>query len=241
MRSFASRLNIGLLRSSNQDQVLIAHKNQSTLLLVCDGMGGAKAGEVASALALKHFESVFKNSKLQEDQYQEWLNINIHEANQKILEASYQNPNYQGMGTTLVAALIGKTSVVIANVGDSRAYALLERKLVQISEDHSLVNDLIKQNKITTLEAKVHPQRSVLTQVLGVVSDFKVDFFNLNADVEGILLCSDGLHGMLSDEEIEGILNQNNQAEKNAILLEKAALDKGAYDNIAIALMRQKR
>jgi PPM family protein phosphatase len=240
MRSFASRLNIGLIRSNNQDQVLIAHKNQNTLLLVCDGMGGAKAGEVASALALKHFEAVFKKSKLVEDQYQDWLYENIHEANQKILDAAYQNPNYQGMGTTLVAALIGKSSVLIANVGDSRAYALIKRKLVQISDDHSLVNDLIKQQKITALEAKTHPQRSVLTQVLGVVSDFKVDFFTLNEKVEGILLCSDGLHGMLSDEEIEGILNQNDQAEKNAIALEKAALDKGAYDNIAIALMRQK-
>jgi serine/threonine protein phosphatase PrpC len=240
MRSFASRLNIGLVRSSNQDQVLVAHKNQTSLLLVCDGMGGAKAGEVASALALKHFKAAFDGSKLKAEHYQEWLNQNVHEANQMILEAADQNPNYQGMGTTLVAALISKDTMVIANVGDSRAYVLINDHLHQVSEDHSLVNDLIKQNKITALEAKSHPQRSVLTQVLGVVQDFKVDFYTLSQAPQALLLCSDGLHGMLSDDEILDILRTYESADKTAKVLEQRALDKGAFDNIAIALMRQK-
>lgn len=241
MRSFASKLNIGLLRTLNQDQVLIAHNKGLSLLLVCDGMGGAKAGEVASALALKYVGNAFKKMHFTQDSStKEWLNKTIHEANDIILQASSSNPNQQGMGTTLVAAILHKNSTVIANVGDSRAYALINQRFIQITEDHSLVNDLIKQNKLTPEAAKTHPQRSVLTQVLGVVEDFKVDFYHLDEKLEALLLCSDGLHGMLSDALMENILLTSTSAAKNAAALEKAALDKGAYDNLAIALMRQK-
>lgn len=242
MRQFASALNIGSVRVKNQDQVSILHSNDFDLMIVCDGMGGANAGEVASKLCVDCIQAEFEKNPPQSNDFETlktWSTNILNKANLFVLNKSYENPNLNGMGTTAVFALISSESICIANVGDSRAYVLEHQKLRQVSEDHSLVNQWIKEGKITGEEAKRHPQRSVLTNVLGVMENMLIDCFEIDLKIETILLCSDGVSGMLDDNQIEALMNQGGSIKQISKRLEKAAIHLGGYDNIAIALMRE--
>lgn len=231
---------IGHLRRINQDQFLTIEKQGFHLCVVCDGMGGANAGEVASATACAALKASFENNPPQQDNLSSlsaWLKEQIQSANLAVYNLSMANANYHGMGTTLVAALFSKNHALIANIGDSRAYLLNERsQLIQISEDHSLVNQWIKAGKMTVEEAKSHPQRSVLTNVLGVNHPVSMDLFELDIPYSDVLICSDGLHGMLEDEAIEAILNRNLSTQHKVDALIQAALDKGGLDNVTVVL-----
>jgi len=234
---------IGLLRRSNQDQYFIAHHKEFSLMVVCDGMGGANAGEVASLLACTSLKDRFhQNVPSSKDAHglSTWLKEAVQLANHTVYVESIQTPTYAGMGTTLVAALFSKQSVVVANIGDSRAYLLDEKgELLQITEDHSLVNQMIKEGKITAQEAKIHPQRSVLTNVLGVVDPVQMDLFTLDMPFKLLVCFSDGVHGLVDDEVIETILNQKQSIELTAHALVQAAKDKGGVDNITVAIAQR--
>jgi protein phosphatase len=231
---------IGLMRRINQDSFLIEENNHVKLMMVCDGMGGANAGEVASLIATQSMKELFHSEKLDnftKDELKAWLKNAFVRMNRSIYDAAQINDDYSGMGTTAVAILVSNDSVICANVGDSRAYLLdLDNKLVQITEDHSLINELLKYKRITPEQAKVHPQRSVLTNVCGVMDHVEVDIFDVKSNVKGIICCSDGLHNMLNDKRIELILKQRRSNENKVEQLIKEANQAGGADNITVTL-----
>ncbi len=235
----AGRSDIGLVRSMNQDNYLIAeNKGGNTLALVCDGIGGAKAGDVASLLVIKYIGEAFvtterfntvASAKL-------WLEKLLHQANDEVFSKTLTNSDFEGMGTTLVGALFVNDEILISNVGDSRAYVLYNDHLKQITTDHSLVNDLVRTGQIEADDAFSHPQRNILTNALGVVSNLKVDIFNLK-HADKILLCSDGLSGYVSKELIFSVLEEDISIEEMLSKLIKAANDAGGYDNTTVIII----
>jgi PPM family protein phosphatase len=232
--------NIGLIRRINQDSFLIVEKDDIKLMMVCDGMGGANAGEVASLVATQSMRNFFESSDFKNvsiDKLKIWLKESFVKMNRSIYNEAQLNENYSGMGTTAVAILFYNDDIICANVGDSRAYLLdVNNKLVQITDDHSLINELIKSNRITVDQAKSHPQRSVLTNVCGVMDHIDVDLFEIKQDIKGILCCSDGLHNMLSDKRIELILKQRRSLVNKVEQLILEANQEGGYDNITVTL-----
>lgn len=232
--------NIGLMRRINQDNFLIEEKDGVKFMMVCDGMGGANAGEVASLIAIQTMHKLFNEndfSKLSINELKTWLKQAILVMNRAIYDEAQINEEYYGMGTTAVAIVMNHESIICANVGDSRAYLLdSNNRIAQITEDHSLINELIKSNKITLEQAKTHPQRSVLTNVCGVMDKVDVDIFDVKQDMKGILCCSDGLHNMLNDKRIELILKQHRSIEHKAQQLIKESNQVGGYDNITVTL-----
>lgn len=237
---FAGASDIGRLRRSNQDTFLIAEHESVTLIAVCDGMGGANAGEIASDMACVSLKTSFTEAGPMGSDLEtlkSWLETAIRQANSEIYRLSLKVPAYAGMGTTLVAAIFTPTATLVANVGDSRAYLLDDtNRLSQITDDHSLVNVLIKQGKLSPEQAKVHPQRSVLTNVLGVQEPVAIDFFPIVKPYKGLLCCSDGLHGMVADEQLERILATKTGLKRKVTQLIHQANANGGADNVTVAL-----
>lgn len=232
--------NIGLMRRINQDNFLIEEKNGVKFMMVCDGMGGANAGEVASLIATQSMQKLFNSESFDnssKDELRAWLKQAFISMNRSIYDEAQLNDDYSGMGTTAVAILVFNDIVLCANVGDSRAYLLdMDNKLSQITEDHSLINELLKYKRITPEQAKVHPQRSVLTNVCGVMDHVEVDIFEVKPNIKGIICCSDGLHNMLNDKRIELILKQRRNTENKVEQLIKEANQAGGADNITVTL-----
>ena len=222
------------------------------LFAVADGMGGHAAGEVASRTAIEALENfvaqtshdhdftwpfgVDKNYDIEEN----ILLTAIHLANRKVCQLASENPDYAGMGTTLVAIYAPEARIHIGHVGDSRVYRLRERRLELLTMDHSWVNEQLQRNIITEDEARNHRWRNVITRALGNRSELEVDIKSIDSAPGDIfMLCSDGLTGMLRDEEIEEILNQHendDQAACNALI--EAANEAGGQDNISVVLVR---
>ncbi len=229
----AGRSDIGLVRSSNQDNYLIIeNKGGNTLALVCDGIGGAKAGDVASLMVIKYIGEAFSSTERfnSSTSAKLWIEKLLHQANDEVFSSTLTNSDYEGMGTTLVGALFVEDEILIANVGDSRAYVLYNDILKQVTTDHSLVNDLVRTGQIEVQEAQSHPQRNILTNALGVVSNLKVDIFNIK-HAKKILLCSDGLSGYVSKDVIYDIISKDEALETMLSKLITAANDAGGYDN----------
>jgi PPM family protein phosphatase len=222
----------GKVRRSNEDSYLM----RGTLFMVADGMGGAAAGEIASAICAEAFAEI----DLIRTGGDAALRDAIRTANRRIVERAASDPSAAGMGTTVTAALIGDDGrVVIANVGDSRAYLLRDGNLRQLSEDHSVVAELIASGQISEDEAEHHPQRSVITRVLGAESTVQVDIFWLDAaDGDTILLCSDGLTTMVPEQRIAELLAAEQTCEKIAQSLVDAALAAGGEDNVTAVVFR---
>lgn len=230
----AGRSDIGLVRSNNQDNYLIVlNKGGNTLALVCDGIGGAKAGDVASLMVIKYIGEAFSSTEefTTTQSAKLWLEKILHQANDEVFTKTLSNEDYEGMGTTLVGALFLSEEIIIANVGDSRAYVLLNNSLIQVTSDHSLVNDLLNSGQINYDELEEHPQRNVLTNALGVVSNLKVDLYTLSAGRK-LLLCSDGLSGYVSKTLISELMSSNDSLESILSGLIKMANSAGGYDNI---------
>ncbi len=195
---FGSRTDVGCVRDHNEDSLVVA----PPLYVVCDGMGGHAAGEVASEIAV---DVIARSAPEHADASA--LGQAVEEANLAIIKAAREGMGRAGMGCTCTAAILEKERLVIAQVGDSRAYLLHHGKLQQLTRDHSLVADLIEAGQITEAEARVHPQRSVITRALGSDPRTQPDLFEINVEAgDRLLLCSDGLSTMLEDPEIEKIL-----------------------------------
>jgi len=220
-----SRTDVGCVRDHNEDALLV----QAPLFAVADGMGGHEAGEVASALAI---EALAERAPRRIDPIA--LTEAIAAANAAILRGARDGTGKDGMGTTLTVAVLEGSRLLIAQVGDSRAYLLHEGKLQQVTRDHSLVEELVSTGKITPAEAAVHPNRSVITRALGGEVATHPDLYELEvANGDRLLLCSDGLSGLIDTMAIRHILNEARDPQKAADALIDAAREAGGYDNIS--------
>lgn len=219
----------GLVRQNNEDSYLV----RRGLYAVCDGMGGARAGEVASEMACRGLLEIEPDDASAED-----LADAVVEIDQAIVRRSLEEEGLVGMGTTLTAALAGGGSLTLAHVGDSRAYRLRSGGLDQLTEDHSWVAEMVRRGELTPAQAAVHPHRSVITRVLGSGGELRPDIVEVPVE-EGdrILICSDGLTSMVSDERIAEILAQNDEPPTAARLLVEAALASGGEDNVTVVVI----
>ena len=222
----------GRKRRRNEDSFVI----DPPLFAVADGMGGAQAGEVASRLAAAAFREFHDADELDPE---ERLAAIIQEANRRIYERAADDAQVSGMGTTITAALVVAEALVIGHVGDSRAYRLRGGKFEQLTEDHSLVADLVRSGRITPEEADAHPQRSVITRALGTDREVDVDTFTVPAESDDLfLICSDGLTTMVGDEEIRDLVTRARDLDQAGKGLVKAANKAGGEDNITVVLFR---
>jgi serine/threonine protein phosphatase PrpC len=221
----------GRQRRANEDSLL----SRAPLFVVADGMGGAQAGEVASRIAVEAFEPGVDDAAAPETA----LATLAQQANARIYELSHSHAEQAGMGTTLTAVYVGERDVAIAHVGDSRAYRLREGVLEKLTDDHSLVDELIRQGRLTPEEAIEHPQRSVITRALGPEGVVEVDTRSYGGrDGDVYLLCSDGLTTMLSEEQIAALLRVNATLRAAGEALIAAANEAGGRDNITVVLLR---
>ena len=231
---------IGLKRDENQDMVKCEYFGESILAVVCDGMGGERAGREASSIAIEEFFQRFKEGYdvlLDDEEIRKLLIASISAANSVIYtKARFDYKNF-GMGTTCVAAFVNERAAYIANVGDSRAYAITNTGLCQITEDHNMAALLYEQGKITEEELVNHPQKNMLIRAVGVEKTVLIDTSILDyEDTISLLLCSDGLSGYSSDDEIYDVI-VDTPFECVAEELVKLAYSKGGRDNITVALI----
>ena len=230
--AYAVASDTGRRRRRNEDNYVVA----PPLFGVADGMGGAQAGEVASQLAASALEAgdpeALEGTKR--------LDALIQEANRRIYDRASTDPTASGMGTTMTVALVEGMTVAIGHVGDSRAYLVRGEQMEQLTEDHSLVNELLKTGKLSEEEAQVHPQRSVITRAVGTDPDVDVDGFTIDAEEGDVfLICSDGLSDMVEDEEILEVVHQNRDDLDRAVKgLVAAANRGGGEDNITAVAFR---
>ncbi len=221
----------GRQRRANEDALMV----RSPLFVVADGMGGAQAGEVASKLAVEAFQGGLPDGGEPELA----LAGLAQAANNRIHELSHANAEQAGMGTTLTAVYVGESDVAIAHVGDSRAYCLREGQLLRLTDDHSLVDELMRQGRLTPEEAVEHPQRSVITRALGIEGTVEVDTRSFKGRAGDLyLICSDGLTTMVPEERIAEILNATPRLRDAGELLIAEANRAGGRDNITVVLLR---
>ncbi len=221
----------GLQRRANEDSLLV----RSPLFVVADGMGGAQAGEVASSVAVDTFRAGLEDGEDPERS----LVDQVERANSRIDELSHSNAEHAGMGTTITTVYVGEENVVIAHVGDSRAYCMRDGELLRLTDDHSLVDELIRQGKLTPEEAEEHPQRSVITRALGPEASVEVDVRSFRGRPGDVyLLCSDGLTTMVGEAELLRLLALHERLAEAGEALIAAANSAGGKDNITVVLLR---
>ena len=233
----------GKVRSHNEDSVTIVRNGSGEyLLVVADGMGGHRAGEVASSLAVTHLGKRFSGASSIGSMLDavNWLNDNVSEINEAILEYAKNHFDSTGLGTTLVLALLTKDYLIFGNIGDSSGFVIKNHKLHKVTHDHTLVNLLVEAGDLTEEEAKVHPKINVLMKALGAAEKVELDIFEVEKDVDGLLLCSDGLTTMMTKEQIEKILEEDLTIEEKVAKMIKKCNARGGNDNISIALLDMK-
>lgn len=225
----ASATHVGQVRSTNQDHCLIT----GTIVAVADGMGGHAGGETAAAIAIGELSGI--RGVVSTDRLIRVVNV----ANQRIMKEGLE-PSLRGMGTTLVAAALNPETAELGliNIGDSRAYRLRDRVLTQLTVDHSLVEDLVREGRLTPEEAQSHPQRNIVTRALGIGPDIEVDSFGEQVKVDDrYLLCSDGLFNEVSEDDIAKLLNETEQTVAAVDALVDTAVKAGGRDNVTVVLM----
>ena len=231
----------GKVRNHNEDSVtILKNANNEYLLIVADGMGGHRAGEVASSLVLTHLGKRFTETSTIGSKIDgiNWIRDNIAEINKEIIDYTKENPESTGMGTTCVLALLTKEFLIFGNVGDSSGFVFKNGKLTKVTKDHTLVNLLIDAGDLTEEEAKYHPKKNVLMKALGTFDKVDIDIFEVDTNVDGILLCSDGSTNMLSKEQIEKVLNDEElEIEEKLIKLIRKSNARGGQDNISVAYL----
>ena len=238
MRS-CSAVDVGLKRKINQDCVFASEEpvgNLPNLFIVADGMGGHNAGDFASRSAVKYLVDYFRDSK--EEEPVALIRSAIENANSNLLRESMEHEELKGMGTTLVVASAIDGHLHVANIGDSRLYAFGNEGLVQITVDHSLVEEMVRIGEITRADARNHPDKNIITRALGTTADVDVDFFDeLIEDGASFLMCSDGLSNMVEDSAIEDILSEDISIEEKTHKLISTANTNGGKDNIAVIII----
>ena len=242
------KVDIGKKRTRNEDSIFVSNDPVGilpNLYIVADGMGGHKAGGVASQLAIQSFCDYIKSHEHIDIRTREdvtiLLKLGIRHANHTIFEMSRTDESYQGMGTTLTIATVIDDVVYLAHVGDTRLYLINDRSIFQVTTDHSLVQEMLEQGFISENEIKMHPQRHIITRAVGTYAKVKVDtlIYDLSK-VKYITLCSDGLTSMLSNEEMHQIIkDQGSNLEEMIDKLIEKANEKGGLDNIAVVIVKK--
>ncbi len=232
----------GKMRKTNQDNYCIASNRAGDVFaVVCDGIGGGKGGDIASRLAVTHFSMAFSMNEGFENEamVRRWLDIEIPTANGEIFQTGQRTPELKGMGTTLTGVLLTSVGRFVINVGDSRTYAYYSDGTMQLlTRDHTLVNDMLRHGELTPEEAKNYPRKNVLTNALGVWEKSRFDVERCDGEVNGFLICSDGLHGYVDEEEIRSIvLNRMMDPALRVRRLYAAAMNAGGFDNITAILI----
>ena len=232
----------GNVRAQNQDYfTIVRFSPEHALAVVCDGMGGAKSGNVASRLATDVFIREIKrtwNASLDDDALRRMLVDAVELANRAVYEHAQLSEDFSGMGTTLVAAFVKTDLAIAVNVGDSRAYLLREQGVTRITEDHSVVQLMVRRGEITEEEARTYPGKNLITRAVGTEPRVSCDVFTLRvAPGDAILLCSDGLSNLLTDQELLFEVVHAVHKEQCCQHLIEIAKDRGAPDNITAVLM----
>jgi PPM family protein phosphatase len=221
----------GRARADNEDSAYA----RPPLYVVADGMGGAQAGEVASALAVEEF----RGGLVAQGTAEQRLSERVQAANRRIYETAHRRLEHDGMGTTLTAVYLDESDLAVAHVGDSRAYIFRDGELVRLTHDHSLVEELIRRGKLTPEQAAAHPQRSIITRALGIEPEVEVDTWTYPMRAgDVVLLCSDGLTSMISEPQIAAVLAEESDLERAGDRLITEANEAGGRDNITVVLFR---
>nr|WP_312576026.1 Stp1/IreP family PP2C-type Ser/Thr phosphatase [Sedimentibacter sp.] len=232
--------NKGIIREKNEDNLIIEETDRYNLYAVADGMGGHKAGEIASTMLIDVIKEYFDEHNGREDfKIPTFINESIKLANLKILKEATNKEEYLGMGTTVTMAVIDLSENIayIGNVGDSRTYIIRDNKIKQITEDHTYVHELVKEGKITVKEAEVHPKKNIITRAIGSEENIIVDIFEMEImENDILLLCSDGLTTHLSDSEILDTIKTLGCPESIGRLI-KLCNDNGGTDNITVIII----
>lgn len=233
----------GKIREHNEDSVT-ALKNASgeVLMAVADGMGGHRGGEIASSIAISHIGKRFSeiSSIGNKEDAINWIKDVVSEANVLIYKYTNENPESTGMGTTLVLSVLTKNFLLFGNIGDSSGYVVRNERIHKVTTDHTLVNLLVKSGELTEEEAKNHPRKNVLMKALGATTKVEMDIIEVESDVDGIMLCSDGLTNMLDDEQIVKVLNDDISIEEKLNKLIIKCNNRGGTDNISVAYLDMK-
>lgn len=242
------KVDIGRKRSRNEDSIYISNDTIGSLpnlLIVADGMGGHKAGKIASEQAIEAFCNYIREHEIRENHNETeialLLKFALRYANDIVFEKAEKNEAYSGMGTTFTVATILKNRIYVAHVGDTRLYLMNDEKIVQATIDHSLVQEMVEQGVIQEGDMQIHPQRHIITRAVGTYKKVKVDtlVYDLD-DIKYILLCSDGLTSMLTNEEIHNVIKMHDHNMQEMIdSLLNAANEKGGLDNIAVIIAQK--
>lgn len=231
----------GKVRDHNEDSVtILKNANNEYLLIVADGMGGHRAGEVASSMVVTNIGKRFSEMSSVGSKIDaiNWMNDNISEINKRIIDYTKDHPDSLGMGTTTVLALLTNDYLIFGNIGDSSGFVIKNGKLHKVTKDHTLVNLLVAAGDLTEEEAKYHPKRNVLMKALGSSEKCELDIFDVDTNIDGILLSSDGLTSMLTKEQIEKVLNDEElEIEEKVIKLIRKSNARGGTDNISVAYL----
>ena len=245
---YGGKTDVGAKRKNNQDSYAVFSKSGYFCAIVCDGMGGAKGGNVASGLAVKTFASIVKKafSAINADDYDEFkikrlLKTAVDETNFAVYQKSLTSSEYEGMGTTLVAVIGCLCGTFAVNIGDSRLYRQIDGVLQQISTDHSFVQYLIEKGDLSPAEANNHPNKNIILRAIGVNESVEGDYFRID-NYDRLLLCTDGLTNHVSDERISTIISGAYSTKSSSLkartdLLIKEANDGGGLDNITAVLI----
>ena len=238
MKTF-SITDTGIAREMNQDYYFSSDGpvgNLPNLYIVADGMGGHKAGDYASRYTIERIVASVMRSGLQEPVA--IIKGAIRKANELLVDESKEDESKRGMGTTVVIATIEEDKMVVANVGDSRLY-VVGSSMRQVTRDHSLVNEMVRLGEINAAEARIHPDKNIITRAIGATAQVEADFFEVELErTDQILMCTDGLTNMVRDEEIFRIMNGKETLEEKAEILVKTANANGGRDNITVMIIR---
>ena len=227
----------GAVRPQNQDAFSVRSQHDGRVLaVVCDGMGGARAGNVASEMTVALFTAGFESMDGTDDHR---LGQAAIRANDEVFHRAITDDDCTGMGTTLVAALVGEKQATLLNVGDSRAYLINEGGIRQITRDHSVVEDLVSSGRLTREEARNHPRKNLITRALGCEPQLRADLFHVDvAQGDHLLLCSDGLSNLLAEQEMLYEVIHGGEGDTCCQRLLEIALHRGAPDNVTVVLVR---
>lgn len=230
----------GVVREQNQDAYGIQRlKDDRIAVVVCDGMGGARAGNVASTLAVEHFIRCLTQEGPEDEDDRGLLERSAAQANREVFQRSLHDPACTGMGTTLVAALAGEEQTSLLNEGDSRAYHITRHGITQLTRDHSLVQDLVQRGDLTPDQARNHPNKNLITRALGAEPELNADYFCHPVKAgEFVLLCSDGLSNVVTDQEMLYEVIHGGRPDTCCQRLLEIALHRGAPDNVTVVLVQ---
>ncbi|MBR4098482.1 MAG: Stp1/IreP family PP2C-type Ser/Thr phosphatase [Clostridium sp.] len=231
----------GMVREQNQDAFLLRQLPDGGIAaVVCDGMGGAKAGNIASTMAAEIFmDELLQVERSDPSETQRWMEHAAALANDQVFDRSLKDSDCTGMGTTLVAAVLDGGEASILNEGDSRAYHISDQGIAQVTRDHSLVEDLVERGELTPEQARNHPHKNLITRAIGAEPLLRADFFHLPIQPgECLLLCSDGLSNLVTDQEILYEVVHGGEKDSCCQRLLDIALHRGAPDNVTVVLLQ---